>query len=380
MLYESPPTLYGLAKEGQIKIWKITALYNHSDNFAILKTEHGWLTGAVQVTEKKIIGKNVGKANGTTHYEQACNEAWSTWKKKKDQNYRENITDLNSLPILPMLALNYKDRKHNVKWPAYAQPKLDGVRCIAKKIDSNTIKYTSRKGKEYETLSHLTDYLLPLLNVGESVDGEIYNPDLTFQETVSRVKRVKADRSDISHNPVQYHIYDFVNEEELFRDRFDYLTTRFIDVLTTNMMDSKKNPLVLVDTELIKNEEELLEVHLNFMDDGYEGTMIRNAGGLYLPDYRSSDLLKYKDFLDVEYEIIGGKQGSGKDEGTVIFRCMTYSGLEFDVRPRGTWDQRKKWYDNLNNIIGHMLTVRFQELTDDGIPRFPVGIAIRDFE
>ena len=380
MLYESPPTLYGLAKEGQIKIWKITALYNHSDNFAILKTEHGWLTGAVQVTEKKIIGKNVGKANGTTHYEQACNEAWSTWKKKKDQNYRENITDLNSLPILPMLALNYKDRKHNVKWPAYAQPKLDGVRCIAKKIDSNTIKYTSRKGKEYETLSHLTDYLLPLLNVGESVDGEIYNPDLTFQETVSRVKRVKADRSDISHNPVQYHIYDFVNEEESFRDRFDYLTTRFIDVLTTNMMDSKKNPLVLVDTELIKNEEELLEVHLNFMDDGYEGTMIRNAGGLYLPDYRSSDLLKFKDFKDSEYKIVNGKQGSGKDEGTVIFRCITDKGQEFDVRPRGTWDQRKHWFDNLDSIIGRMLTVRFQELTDDGIPRFPVGLGIRDYE
>lgn len=380
MYRESLPTLYGLAKGGQVKIWKITAEFTPGESYARLITEHGWLHGATQTTEKKIVGKNSGKSNQTTDYQQALFEARSTWKKKRDQNYREHIEELSSVPVLPMLALNYKDRKHNVKWPAFAQPKLDGVRCIAKKTSHDKILYTSRKGKEYETLSHLTNYLLPLLNVGESVDGEIYNPDLTFQETVSRVKRVKTDRSDISHNPVQYHIYDFVNETEPFKDRFDNLTTRFIDVLTANMADSKKNPLVLVDTELIKNEAELLEVHLNFMDDGYEGTMIRNAEGLYLPDYRSSDLLKFKDFKDAEYKIIGGKEGSGKDEGTIIFRCITDKGQDFDVRPRGTWDQRKYWFDNLHNLLGRMLIVRYQELTDDGIPRFPVGIEIRDYE
>jgi DNA ligase-1 len=179
---------------------------------------------------------------------------------------------------------------------------------------------------------------------------------------------------------VQYHIYDFVVEEEGFRDRFDDLSERFISTLTANMTDSKKNPLILVNTVPVNNEDELKEVHQYFVSDGYEGTMIRNANGFYLPDYRSSDLLKYKDFIDAEYEIIGGKQGSGKDEGTVIFRCITSSGTSFDVRPRGTWDQRKQWYDDLDTIIGHMLTVRFQELTDDGIPRFPVGLGIRDYE
>jgi DNA ligase-1 len=379
-MYTKYPTLYGLAKGGQYKIWEVSAIKEPEVPYALIAVEHGWLKGATQITEKKILGKNIGKANETTPYEQACNEAESLWKKKRDQNYRENIEELVSLPVLPMLALNYKDRKHNVKWPAYAQPKLDGVRCIAKKIDSNTIKYTSRKGKEYETLSHLTNYLLPLLTIGESVDGEIYNPNLSFQETISRVKRVKTDRSDISSNPVQYHIYDFVVEEEGFRDRFDDLSERFISTLTANMTDSKKNPLILVNTVPVNNEDELKEVHQYFVSDGYEGTMIRNANGFYLPDYRSSDLLKYKDFIDAEYEIIGGKQGSGKDEGTVIFRCITSSGTSFDVRPRGTWDQRKQWYDDLDTIIGHMLTVRFQELTDDGIPRFPVGLGIRDYE
>lgn len=49
-------------------------------------------------------------------------------------------------------------------------------------------------------------------------------------------------------------------------------------------------------------------------------------------------------------------------------------------RPRGMWEQRKEWFDNGEAYVGKPLTVRYQELTQDGIPRFPVGIAVRDYE
>jgi DNA ligase-1 len=124
----------------------------------------------------------------------------------------------------------------------------------------------------------------------------------------------------------------------------------------------------------------MFRLHVIFTTQGNEGTIIRNKDGIYKLNHRSSDLQKYKSFQDDEYEIIGFKEGTNTDEGCVIWECKTPNGLEFSVRPRGTKEQRTEWFDNGESYIGSLLTVRYQELTDDGIPRFPVGIAIRDYE
>ena len=89
---------------------------------------------------------------------------------------------------------------------------------------------------------------------------------------------------------------------------------------------------------------------------------------------------KFKTFCDDEFEIIDYKEGSGLDSGTVIWKCKTKDGKEFDVRPKGTVDERKKLLKNGNKCIGKMLTVTYQELSEYGVPRFPVGKTIRDYE
>ena len=50
------------------------------------------------------------------------------------------------------------------------------------------------------------------------------------------------------------------------------------------------------------------------------------------------------------------------------------------MRPQGNYDERKKQYKEGKKYIGKMLTVKYQELTNDHVPRFPVGLAIRDYE
>ena len=117
-----------------------------------------------------------------------------------------------------------------------------------------------------------------------------------------------------------------------------------------------------------------------FISDGYEGMMVRNQNSLYKYKHRSYDLQKVKRFVDKEFKIIGGKDGTGRETGLVIFKCVTNDGSEFDVRPMGTHEDRAEVYKNLNSYIGKDLTVKYQELTDDGIPRFPVGISVRDYE
>ena len=97
-------------------------------------------------------------------------------------------------------------------------------------------------------------------------------------------------------------------------------------------------------------------------------------------NHRSPDLQKFKTFLDDEYEIVGFTQGTGTDEGCVIWECKTKEGKTFSVRPRGSVAERQGYFNNGNEWIGSQLTVRYQELTDGGIPRFPVGITIRNYE
>ena len=116
------------------------------------------------------------------------------------------------------------------------------------------------------------------------------------------------------------------------------------------------------------------------MENGYEGTIIRNKNGIYKLNHRSPDLQKYKTFLDDEYEIVSYRQGTGTDEGCVIWECVTKDKQIFSVRPRGSVSERQGYFQNGDKWIGSLLTIRYQELTDGGIPRFPVGITIRNYE
>jgi DNA ligase-1 len=120
-----------------------------------------------------------------------------------------------------------------------------------------------------------------------------------------------------------------------------------------------------------------MEGQAQAIENGYEGAMVRNLSSEYLFKNRSMSLLKVKDFEDAEFQIIGGKEGQGREVGMVIFKCKTDSGVEFDVRPRGTQEERSLMWQNLQSYIGKPLTVRYQGLTDEGSLRFPVGLHVR---
>jgi ATP-dependent DNA ligase len=121
-------------------------------------------------------------------------------------------------------------------------------------------------------------------------------------------------------------------------------------------------------------------LHDKYVREGYEGLILRNKDGLYKIGQRSSDLLKYKEFLDEEFRIVGHTIGDGVEAGCVIWTCVTKEGHQFSVRPRGTHEERIEAVKTAAKQIGKKLTVRFQEWTEDKKPRFPVGLAIRDYE
>jgi DNA ligase-1 len=137
-------------------------------------------------------------------------------------------------------------------------------------------------------------------------------------------------------------------------------------------------PDMLVPTFLINDLNDLRTQFQGCIQKGYEGLIIRSVKGRYRQNYRSPDLLKYKEFLEDEFIITDCKEGEGREKGSVIWVCETTAGHTFAVRPKGSLEHRRALYTNAKKHIGQYITVIYQELTEQGIPRFPVGKEIRD--
>jgi len=374
------PTLYGLTSKGVTKVWSIqvTAGSDTCKGDAVILVKHGQLSGKIQESPETIrLGMNIGKSNETTPFEQACLEAESKWKKKHDANYTEKLPEGESnveLKLLPMLAQKYKERAKYIVWPAYIQPKLNGVRCLVERKNGK-ITFWSRKAKQYKNFNlYMEQEFLGFMKDGDILDGEMYNHgEITFQQLMSLIKDEKRPEIEQLKKYVKFWCYDRPTTEKLgFADRY---------IKYRQNIPNGLNYLRLVETIKIMSPKDIDKVHGEYTAAGYEGSIIRSGGDeAYNFQYRDNQLQKHKDFLDDEFKITGCKEGTGKDEGKAIFRCITKGGNEFDVRCKGADEIRIEQWKNRKNYMGKELTVRYQTLSDDGIPIFPVGIIVRDYE
>jgi ATP-dependent DNA ligase len=368
-IYETQ-TVYKKTSTGKIQQWR--AWVERTETGYLLKVESGQTDGKLTETVGQVIDE--GKQKRTAE-EQAIFEANSKLKKKRDEAYFDSIEAAQTqVKLLPMLAHPFDKRKHNINYPAIVQRKFDGVRCLAVLNSNGSVKLLSRKGKEYPHLQHIkADVWENNDDTNIVLDGELYSDTLTFQQLVGLVKRVTLKPgNDQQMYEVSLRVYDCVdlNNEADFTDRYQTIT---------NITNGAKY-LSLVENVRVDNEEEIHAAQARFVEEGYEGAMVRNLTGAYAIGKRSANLQKVKTFLDGEYPIVGFTQGTGGETGCVIWECSTSDGQTFRVRPRGTQENRKVLFENGSDYVGQQLTVRYQELTDDGVPRFPVGIAIRDYE
>ena len=368
-IYETP-TVYKKTSTGKIQQWR--AWVERTETGYLLKVESGQTDGKLTETAGQVIDEGKQKRSAQ---EQAIFGALSKLNKKRDEAYFDTIEAAQTqVKLLPMLAHSFEKRKHNITYPAVVQRKFDGVRCLAVLNRDNSVTLMSRKGKEFPHLNHIReDVAMNNRSRNLVLDGELYSDTLTFQELVGLVRRVTLKEGNEEQMlEVSLRVYDCVDleNEPDFEDRYQ----------TISGITDGAEYLTLVENVRVENEEAIHAAQAQFVEEGYEGAMVRNLKGSYRIGKRSADLQKVKTFLDGEYEIIGFAEGTGNETGCVIWECQTPDGQAFRVRPRGTQEARKELFANGSDYIGQQLTVRYQELTDEGVPRFPVGIAIRDYE
>ena len=369
--------LYSLNSNGSIQQWSISV-----ENNRIIK-EYGQIGGKMQsVTDIIRDGKNIGKSNETTPQEQAIAEATAQWEKKLKSGYSKTQKDARAGKvdakfvtggIEPMLAQKFRDHESKIQYPCYSQPKLDGIRCIAI-IELGVATLWTRTRKPITGVPHIIKALeqqFPQYDGDTAedrtiLDGELYNHSYKhrFEEIVSFCKQVTPKAG---HEVVEYHVYDMI-DGCAFTERTDMIKSAEL-----------KAPLIAVNTTCILDTNQLMEQFQEDRTAGYEGTMARNADSLY-EHKRSYNLQKIKEFDDAEFKITGVKAGRGRMAECAIFTCTTLKGDLFDCKMEGSLDVLKDILKNPRSVIGKMLTVRYQGLTNGNLPRFPIGVSVRDYE
>ena len=381
------PTLYKQDTKGKLRQWTISVEPHSSGNGFILISEAGLVTGSRVPKEGQHI---TAGAQNRTPFQQAELQARSKWKKKSDKGYYDDLQKAKGqVKTLPMTAHKYwkikngkkvMDRGRDITYPAVAQRKYDGVRAHLQVLPNGTVRITSRSGLPTGLL--LADIRQDALQLGLPdniiLDGEIYagqKPGTT--EPLHPLKLINGAVSSKTLKPkhlqilgdVQLYVYDAV----LLDDPDADFVTRY-RTIAKYLAPYTGNKFVLVPNYIVKNETEMDGLFRQFLQEGYEGLMVRNAKGPYQFS-RSKNLQKVKPVEDDEFEIIGYAEGTGSHSGMVIWECALPNGKSFTVVPKGTHAERKTWFQEAQQgqHIGKLLTVEYAYLTDDGVPFHPRG-------
>ena len=351
------PMLYKRSVTGKISTWYVETENN------CFRTTSGFSDGQKVTSEWTCCeAKSYNTAD-----KQATAEAEAMHRKRTETGYWEDINKIDT-PIYfkPMLAHDYLDYKDKVKFPIYTQPKLDGIRCIIREDGM-----WSRNGKQIISAPHIYEALKPWFeqNPDLILDGELYaNKDVAdFNTIISCVRKTKPTAADLeTSKKIQYWVYDIPSVDGTFIERFEELRD-------FNLPDC----CVKVQTDQVDNLNDLHAYYFDYVSAGYEGQILR-TDSLY-ENKRSKSLLKHKSFVDAEFTILGVIEGKGNLTGKVGKLQFEINGKPFESAVNGDWEYLAELLKR-NDLIGKQATVKYFELTEDGIPRFPKVIAIRDFE
>lgn len=362
------PTLYARTSLGQTQEWTIEV------KNGAYRTHEGIVGGKITTSEwTQCPGKNIGKKNETTAEEQAVKEAKSKHKKKADSGYHEDVSKIDEAKFFgPMLAHKWDDYGDDVKYPVFVQPKLDGMRCIVQLSGM-----FSRNGKPVLSAPHIHHALSTILKKNPTLvfDGELYNHDLKddFDRIMSLAKQGKPTAEDLaaSERDLQYWVYDLFDSANPKRPYAERL--KLLKELIGN-----SDCVRVIPNHQKHDRDGVSRMFEAFVSEGYEGAMTRNPQSVY-ENKRSRELLKVKNFIEEEFELVRFEEGRGNRAGMATRAILKMKdGRTFEAGMIGSHAVCKRLLVEQEALIGKMATVKFFNYTPDGIPRFGKFKAIRD--
>jgi DNA ligase-1 len=392
--------------------WELTTLYKPAaiggqlqwtvgfDGIDHLIMKSGHVGGIIESsrTEVKL------NTSGRLMQEQALLDARQRYNLKYHEGYQP-LGDDTPRMIVGMKGDEYKEG--DIKsWPVYTQIKFDGIRMLVNyhkgvlmprswrnNSYSHIIKYNELMGMELKEF-------FAFLPVDTTLDGELFNRFMTFNEISSAVKTVKSAHADIKI--IQYWIFDIDYLDPAgtpYEKRYETLVSAYRAYIQSrspnnNPEDYSARPLTfcVVPSTLTYSHEKILAQNDEYYRSGFEGVMIKrcsNGAAISSKQYnmalyregKHKNIMKYKYSRDEEGTIIGVTESEGTEKGLALLTVRDPRGNIIEgMRMKGSFARRKDWFLHPEKVIGKELTYTYQDLSEYGVPRFPRGKAIRDYE
>jgi len=394
------PMLYRVGADGKIWAWSIG--FDGQNLIMCWETLSNFQQGLIQSTTRQVLLNS----RSVSLYEQALQEARHEYKNKKDrQGYGEQLIqhDIFSLPA--MLCTEWDPQKNQIhRWPVWVMAKLDGCRCRAHILPNpiedlkledvhlvsratQVINFLNGIRAEYvqfhKTMVEVIRERFPNISPICRVDGELYSHELNFDQ-ISGITRLVRGASPVE-NKVKYFMFDLILGMDTTYD------TRYLMLLEAYQRHTMKQGgaryLHILGASVANSKQDILTAHDYFVSQGFEGVIIRKVGGStekeqsesYYKGTRCTAIYKYKQFKDTEGFIAGAEAAiGGHVEGGIIWLVQDQYGRTFGVNPRGQVEVRKALYQqylaNPQQFLGQKYRYRYQDLTADGKPRFPIGL------
>lgn len=297
-------------------------------------------------------------------------------------------TNENNGGLLPMLAKSYTGKVWDKVPVMIGQYKINGLRCFISAEYNNgdmfkpiKLRFQSREGIYWSTLSNLEEYLLTVLPedlitamIEEqwSLDGEIYLPGYT----VNQINHFVKDANCVENKALQFWCYDLAVPEMSQSNRL-VLIDKYLDNRITNFLDYKEHlnndkRLIRLPSIFITNDNEALKYRDEFIGLGFEGLILRNPSADYQYGRRRVGYMeKFKSATDGKFLIVDIYK-EPKRELPIILCQNDVNTAKFETRLSATHEYQQMILRDKHLYIGKYLFVEFGERS--GVEKVPFHI------
>jgi len=324
---------------------------------------------------KKVVKRNKSSTNMVDGVDKVIPMKAQVWELKDEGD---------PYSVLPKISKYFGE-------PFYAQPKLDGWRARITR-HNNEIVISSNSGKQYPWFTSLRSMVKEWFDCVEDedlldgLDGELYaeklyEKDGTYIEeekrfqTISSINGLSRSKPHEIEDQMQFHCFDLmdVSGELTQKQRFKHLKRLF-----KKLPEKCSQHIIKVETVKLDDVSEVPDFHDKIAKLGYEGVVLRSSDMTYMVVKRNIRMRKYKNFIDAEYKVVKAVVDKGVEKHYFSWVCVTDNGEKFRATPMGTHEEKLDMYENRGDYYGRLLTVKFQEYSEDGVPRFPIAKYFRE--
>ena len=381
MIYEST-TLYAKAWNNAIMQWKLKVDY--TDTGIIIMKFHGFYNSTTSTYyEKKHGAFSINDINKI---------ALKIVSDKRNKGYR-SLQDLNydSEDLFKFLDDNlttdkfdkediFKPMKANkfkpgiMEYPAYAQPKINGVRCVVRmnKVSQGLfgetleISVRSRDGIEYD-VPHIKATFKTIYTGLNLTNDTVFDGELWANAPAPTIAGAAKNVNNPYNAKLRYIIFDLAIPNIDQSERFEILNK-----IGSHSLLSYVDKVEMLKTYITNSDEESIVYGNQFIDEGYEGAIIRDTSAPYYFGGRRNNMLKIKKYIVEKFLVLDitlDNEGLKEGREQVLFYCKNNRSADtFHCVPTGTKEKQLEMYRNKTRYTGTMVDIKFYERTKNNLP------------